>query len=424
MSVEGWGIGKLGEICSISIGGTPSRANPVYWDVDKSTDNLWVSIRDLNQRVITDTAEYLTDQGLKHSNVKELQSGTVLLSFKLTIGRVAIAGKRLYTNEAIAGLVSPGFAPDFLYYGLQQWDLLKGVDQAIKGATLNKQKLNKIEFNYPKSVEEQAQIAAVLSKIDLAITQTEAIIAKQQRIKTGLMQDLLTKGIDENGNIRSEATHEFKDSAIGRIPLEWEVVTIAEIVNAVDPQPDHRTPPEVADGVPYIGISDFQKDGTIDFDNARKVSLQALIKQRKAFSINEGDFVFGKIGTIGLPRRIPNLDNYALSANVILLKPKETPLFVYWWMVSPIVERMVDGEIHTTSQPAFGIKKIRSLKISKPRPEEQIKIVNLLEKADDKIQQYEKNLNKLRSLKTGLMQDLLTGKVRVTPLLEQEPASR
>ena len=73
---------------------------------------------------------------------------------------------------------------------------------------------------------EQSKIAEILSTVDQAIDQTEALIAKQQRIKTGLMQDLLTRGIDENGNLRSEETHEFKDSPLGRIPVEWEVKTI------------------------------------------------------------------------------------------------------------------------------------------------------------------------------------------------------
>ena len=73
----------------------------------------------------------------------------------------------------------------------------------------------------PKS--EQTKIAEILSTVDQAIEQTEALIAKQQRIKTGLMQDLLTRGIDEDGNLRSEETHEFKDSPLGRIPVEWDV---------------------------------------------------------------------------------------------------------------------------------------------------------------------------------------------------------
>ncbi|MEK7827232.1 MAG: restriction endonuclease subunit S [Thermodesulfobacteriota bacterium] len=70
---------------------------------------------------------------------------------------------------------------------------------------------------------EQTKIAEILSTVDRAIEQTEALIAKQQRIKTGLMQDLLTRGIDEHGNLRTEQTHQFKNSPLGRIPVEWEV---------------------------------------------------------------------------------------------------------------------------------------------------------------------------------------------------------
>ena len=81
--------------------------------------------------------------------------------------------------------------------------------------------LSKVSIKLPP-LSEQQKIAQILTKVDEAITQTEKLIAKYQRIKTGLMQDLLTKGIDKNGNIRSEATHEFKDSHLGRIPVEWE----------------------------------------------------------------------------------------------------------------------------------------------------------------------------------------------------------
>jgi type I restriction enzyme S subunit len=260
-SAKDWETGQLGDLCSIEIGGTPSRNAPEYWDTSKQTDNLWVSIKDLNNGVVTKTAEQITDLGVKHSNVKLQATGTVLLSFKLTIGRVGVAGVPLYTNEAIAGLRSDALDPDYLFQGLQYWDLLQGVDQAIKGATLNKEKLKAIEFEYPPGKPEQSKIAEVLSMVDRAIEQTEALIAKQQRIKTGLMQDLLTRGIDDHGNLRSEQTHEFKDSPLGRIPIEWEVKRLEHLLASVDPA--MRSGPfgsallkeELSDsGIPLLGI--------------------------------------------------------------------------------------------------------------------------------------------------------------------------
>ena len=81
----------------------------------------------------------------------------------------------------------------------------------------------------PTSKPEQTKIAEILSTVDRAIEQTEALIAKQQRIKTGLMQDLLTRGIDEHGNLRSEQTHKFKDSPLGRIPVEWDAKELGTV---------------------------------------------------------------------------------------------------------------------------------------------------------------------------------------------------
>jgi restriction endonuclease S subunit len=92
---------RLGDICNILIGGTPSRKISEYFN----GTNLWVSIAEMNGEIITNTKEKISDSGIAKSNVKLIQKGTTLLSFKLSIGKTAIAGKDLYTNEAIAGLI-------------------------------------------------------------------------------------------------------------------------------------------------------------------------------------------------------------------------------------------------------------------------------------------------------------------------------
>lgn len=118
--------------------------------------------------------------------------------------------------------------PQYLYYWLlneqERIDIL-----GFEGSGLRHLRKNYVrELSLlPPQLPEQEKIAEVLSTLDLAIEQTEAFIAKQQRIKTGLMQDLLTFGLDEHGNIRSEATHAFKDSPLGRIPVEWVVAPMS-----------------------------------------------------------------------------------------------------------------------------------------------------------------------------------------------------
>jgi len=283
----GWTQGTLGGLCNIEIGGTPARSNAEYWDSGKDTGNRWVSIRDLNRRIVCETAEEITDLGVRNSNAKQQPKGTVLLSFKLSIGRVAFAGCNLYTNEAIAGLRSEELLSEFLFYGLQQWDLLQNVDQAIKGATLNKDKLKKLEFEYPQSLVEQAKIAEVLSTLDRAIEQTEALIAKQHRIKTGLMQDLLTKGIDEHGNIRSETTHAFKDSVLGRFPMEWDIVKLGDvsvISSGVTLGKSHSGPNTVE--LPYLRVANVQ-DGFLDLTDVK--SIRVPVSQIEKYKLQVGD---------------------------------------------------------------------------------------------------------------------------------------
>jgi type I restriction enzyme S subunit len=123
---------------------------------------------------------------------------------------------------------SPRYVAFLLYYLYQIGIVLKYQQQTTGIINFKLNEYSEEMVNCPASKPEQAKIAEILSSVDRAIEQTEALIAKQQRIKTGLMQDLLTRGIDEHGNLRSEETHKFKDSPLGRIPVEWEVRRLTE----------------------------------------------------------------------------------------------------------------------------------------------------------------------------------------------------
>jgi type I restriction enzyme, S subunit len=412
-AMEEWKAGKLGGLCSIEIGGTPSRSNPDYWDSAKETTNRWVSIRDLNKRVVSDTAEHITNFGARHSNVKLQKTGTVLLSFKLSIGRVAFAGCDLYTNEAIAGLCSEELDSNFLFYGLQQWDLLQNVDQAIKGATLNKEKLKLIEFEYPADKEEQTQIATILSTLDQAIEQTEAIIAKHQRIKAGLMQDLLTKGIDENGAIRSEVTHQFKDSPLGRIPVEWEVVSVEDLCSNIVDCP-HTTPTYEPSGVPCIRTADMIP-GQLLLDQAYCITENDYRERVARLIPKKGDVIYSREGErLGIASPVGN-KRVCLGQRVMLLRPgcETDPDYLLWAMNSPpFYNRIVTG-LGATTSPHINVGDIRKALILKPAPEEQGKIGKMLAAQSLHFRSVTEQTVKYRKMKAGLMHDLLTGTVRV-----------
>ena len=416
-----WIEARLGEVCSVEIGGTPSRQRSDYWDAEHATLNTWVSIRDMNQRVIFDTAERISDAGVKHSNAKLQQKGTVLLSFKLTIGRVAVAGVPLYTNEAIAGLKPiRGLTSEYLYHGLQYWDLLQDVDQAIKGATLNKEKLKRITLSFPKLTSEQTKITEILSTVNQAIEQTEALIAKQQRIKTGLMQDLLTRGIDKDGNLRSEETHEFKDSSLGRIPVDWEV---ARIEQKLDRLIDYRgrTPAKVESGVPLLTAKNV-RDGYIDEEPREFIAESAFNSWMTRGIPKPGDVIFTTEAPMGNVALVPEY-RIALAQRLLTLCPKPNELsrgYLFWllhWRHS--TERL---KLLTSGSTVVGVKQsvFRKVEFSFPRLTEQRRISVILNSLNTASENQRNRLTKLRALKTALMQDLLTGKVSVTPLMAKE----
>lgn len=141
----------LRELCLEPVlGGTPSREYHQYWKGDK----LWVKISDMNRYIINDTEEKLTDKGVEKSSVKKISKGTLLFSFKLTVGKVAFAGKELYTNEAIVGLIPKDkkdkLLSKYLYYVLPTLDYLPYAQRATKGFTLNSDSIEEIEVPYPK----------------------------------------------------------------------------------------------------------------------------------------------------------------------------------------------------------------------------------------------------------------------------------
>ena len=418
-AIEGWNTGELGELCSIEIGGTPSRSNLDYWDVSKETSNLWVSIRDLNRTIITDTSEYVSDLGIKHSNVKLQNIGTVLLSFKLSIGRVAFAGVPLYTNEAIAGLNSEKLDSNYLFHGLHQWNLLQGVDQAIKGVTLNKAKLKKITFEYPQAFPEQTKIAEVLSTVDQAIKQTEALIAKQQRIKTGLMQDLLTRGIDEHGNLRSEQTHQFKDSPLGRIPVEWEVEPFGHACERVSVGIATSTTKYYReDGVPLLRNQNVLH-GKLDLRDILYISAEfdAINKSKR---LKPGDLITMRTGYPGRTAVASDVIKGWQTFTTLISTPKKSR-YLSDFLCLQINSSIGRGQILTLqgggAQQNLNVGWFVNMKVLKPSMEEQQRMIAVLTEIEKGLNANVGLLKKLRSLKAALMQDLLTGKKRVTPLL-------
>lgn len=419
--MKDWTETTLGNLCSINIGGTPSRNNPLFWDNNKEELNHWVSIRDLNKKKISSTDERITSLGVRKSNAKLVKKGTVLLSFKLTIGKVAYADADLYTNEAIAALETDKIDNDFLFQGLQSWDLLQDVDQAIKGATLNKEKLNKISIKIPTSKTEQKRIAEILSTADEAIEQTRSLIDKYNRIKRGLMQDLLTRGIDADGNIRSKQTHKFTVKNGIEVPDDWEIEPLKSSIISIDAgkSPDCMSRPAGAGEWGILKVSAIHPNGF------RKNENKAITNDKyinKAYEVRDKDFLISRSNTyelVGLTCLVRNPPPQLMICDKTLRINLDKDKLEVDFLAQISQMKLFRSQIEINATGSSGTMKnitqdtIANILIPFPDIKEQREISLSLDKITNHIQIEKKKLAKIQAIKKGLMQDLLSGKKRV-----------
>uniref|UniRef100_A0A6C0KT13 site-specific DNA-methyltransferase (adenine-specific) n=1 Tax=viral metagenome TaxID=1070528 RepID=A0A6C0KT13_9ZZZZ len=158
-------VKTLEEVCTFNIGGTPSRSNEDYY---KNGTNLWISVRELNGGIINDTTEKITDEAVKNSSVKLFDVGTILFSFKLSIGKTGIVGTPMYSNEAIAGINTKNkniLLNKYLYYYLRINDFKQKGAGILGQGSLNKQSLAKLKIIIP-SIEKQKEIINKMEQID------------------------------------------------------------------------------------------------------------------------------------------------------------------------------------------------------------------------------------------------------------------
>lgn len=429
MNNQHWKLSLLPSLLQLlKSGGTPSTSRNDYY----GGEIPFVTIEDMTSctKFLSATAKSLSPEGLKNSNAWLVPKNAILYSIYATLGIPRINEIPVATNQAILALIPKKNHIDegFLYYWLEKArnTLINANSSQTTQKNLSLTIVKTFRVYHPKALPEQAKIAEVLSTVDQAIEQTESLIAKQQRIKTGLMQDLLTRGIDEHGNLRSEETHEFKDSPLGRIPVEWEVKKLNEIVEDNITYGIVQAGPHVDGGVPYIRTGDMKGD-QIKLETLLRTSA-IIAKSFKRSEVSEGNIVFALRATVG--KVLPITSNLA-GCNLTRGTAKIAPIssinttFLLWAMRSTQVQNAIRLDQKGTTFMEITLGALRRIQLALPKNKaEQSLIADSLEKQHSFQSNLSRHLNKLMQLKTALMQDLLTGKVRVTPLLDNtEPNS-
>jgi type I restriction enzyme S subunit len=303
-----------------------------------------------------------------------------------------------------------------------------------------------IELTHPANYCEQQKIAEILETVDNAIENTDAIIEKYKRIKQGLMQDLLTRGIIENyelgimndelgvgsheseiGNweLRDERKHKFKDSPLGKIPEEWEVVSLEEVA----------LPNGIVRG-PFGGMLKkeiFVSRGYKVYEQGNAIyksvnlghySIDAKkYKQMLRFAVKPKDFIISCSGTIGKIFMIPDnfkkgIINQALLKITIDNKKFNHKFFEYFFEWERFQDKIIDYTQGGAMPNLIGINEFKKVSFPKPPLPEQRRIASILSQVDEVIEKEQKYKEKLERIKRGLMEDLLTGRIRVNSLIE------
>lgn len=242
---------RLSKLLDISIGRTPSRNESSYW----GKGHRWVSIRDLNSKVVAETKEQITDRAVTDARCKVVKKGTLLFSFKLTIGKMAFAGCDLFTNEAIAAFAikdEKELRPEFLYYALQS-ATYGGSNQAVMGKTLNSKSLAEIEIPVPP-LDDQIRIAHLLSKVEGLIAQRKQHLQQLDDLLKSVFLEMFGDPVrNEKGWDKTQFSELLADIESGKSPKcearqaepdEWGVLKLGAVTRCKFDEAENKALPK------------------------------------------------------------------------------------------------------------------------------------------------------------------------------------
>ena len=398
---KGWQTKNLGEICEIELGKTPARANSAFWDEKRETGNVWLSIADLlnaEENIVVDSKEYVSDKGA--AICKLVPKGTLLVSFKLTLGRLAFAGRDVFTNEAIAALTifnERELSKEFLYYCLTFFDWVKAAenDVKLKGMTLNKAKLKVMPVSFPPLAEQQ-RIVGLLDEAFEGLATANANAEKNLQNARALFES----------HLQSVFTQ--------RCPgwVEKKLGDLIQIQNGYAFKSTNYT--DV--GYFVIRISNVQ-DGEITLANPRFIKLAD--KKLERFILNDGDILIsltGNIGRVGIIQedQLPAVLNQRV-ARITVKDQSADRDFLYRFLLSRTFRESLQEAGHGAAQQNVSTKEIEDVRLSLPEKKEQRRIVeefdNFADETHHLARLYEQKLAALEALKKSLLHQAFTGEL-------------
>ncbi len=356
---------NLEDVCYFEIGGTPSRSNNEYY---KNGKNLWISVKELNGGYIYDTTEKITDIGVKNSSVKLFEKDTILFSFKLSIGKTAIVGKPMYSNEAIAGVISKDnniLNSKYLYYYLTLNDFTKDASGMLGNGSLNKKSLAKIKIQIPP-LDKQKEIVEYLDYI------------YEKNIKTSLEYIEELKKLNEYC-LENEKKYNEKNIKI--------LNDVCELKNG-----QNITKDKLINGI-YPVVGGGQKP--LGYHNEYNVEENSIL-------ISKDGAYAGFVSKYSDKVYVSNHGIYISSfKNNMIMKN-----YLYYYLKLILQEKIYKLQTGT-AQPGVNKEQIAKLKIQIPPLEKQKEIIEYCEFNDKLIEQVEKSIEMNKLMAKNFMDSII-----------------
>ena len=357
---------------------------------------------------------------------KLVKKSDVLVSVRAPVGAVNIADRDYCIGRGLAGIRLSGIEPNLAAQLVQHQSAdLRRVAQGTTFEAISKSDLQTLQLRLPP-VAELPVIAQLLDTLDTAIHQTEAIVEKLKQVKQGLLHDLLTRGVDANGDLRpsyEQAPELYQDSPLGWVPKAWDVVTLESVSHTVTSGSRDWARFYADSGALFVRIGNLTREHI----NFRYESTIYVRPPRNADGqrtrLESGDILISITADLGIIGVVPDgMGEAYINQHIALVRPNLSiinPRFVGHYLASPVAQTYISKLNDSGAKAGLNLPTIRSLITAKPIGDEQDVIATRLDEIDKRIQNATTESAKLRELKSGLMDDLLTGRVRVTPLLAQ-----
>lgn len=400
-----WNISNIGDITDkVGSGITPTGGNRVY----RESGRIFVRSQNVGWGVVLlDDVAYIDESTHSTFPDTEIRCGDALLNITgASIGRCAVADERLSggnVNQHVCVIraVPRELNSRFLSFVLLSPIGQRQIDSFQAGGNrqgLNFAQVRSIRVPLPPSSGEQSAIATALGDVDALLAAQDALIAKKRAIKQGAMQELLT------GKRR-----------LPGFSGEWEVKRLGRLLESPVTDGPHLTPKFLDRGVPFLSVNNLV-DGRIDWTDLRYISDIDHREFSRKCRPRKGDILFGKAASVGMVAFVETEIEFNIWSSIALIRvvPQFSARFVYRQLQSWFVERQILLLTNSSSQGNIGMSDIEKLEIAYPSSrDEQVAIAALLDDLDCEITTLETQRAKTAQLKQGMMQELLTGRIRL-----------